>query len=187
MLPVPSQPRGSNISDQYTYAKHHSQHTPLIRGVDQSKSSAKVLTRPSIRRPVSTLACDRAFVRISAGISSVGMCSILNTPFSTHSLSQCQRMSMCFILVWCSGFLATHTADLLSTYIVEGADMPYPTASKNWRTDTASWPAWHAATYSASVDKSATIGCSLLDHDIAPVPIFITIPEVDFAESESPA
>src|ERR1700733_10105629 len=60
------------------------------------------------------------------------------------------------------------------------------TAKQYLRIQHISFPAATAATYSASIVDNVTIGCSLLDQQTAPDPIFTKYPVVDFPLSLLP-
>ena len=128
----------------------------------------------------------RALVRMSAGMSVVGTWDTAIAPSETASLSQKNRRSRCFMRPWCSGFLATDTADILSMCRVEGVGKLYPNSQRRLRNQMICCPAVTAATNSASVVDSVTKPCSLLDQAIGPVPTFTTQPVVDLPLSGLP-
>ena len=142
---------------------------------------------PMAKRCRSTSRRFSGLVRISAVISFVGQKWISICLLLISWRIQCILMSMCFILLWCSGFQRTFNADWLSTDKGDGPLILNPSSPSNERIQMTSRPAIDAETYSASVDEFAIVTCFLADQLIAPFPILIRNPEVDFLVSRHPA
>ena len=126
-------------------------------------------------------------VRMSAVISFVGQKCISICFLLISWRIQCILILMCFILLWCSGFRRTLSADWLSTLNGDGPWTLKPSSPSSERIQMTSRPAIDADTYSASVDELAMVTCFFADQLTAPLPILIKNPEVDFLVSRHPA
>ena len=143
--------------------------------------------RINLSRWNANLTLSSAFVNTSATWSwEVIFCKI-TSPLSTLSRTKCWCTAMCFIVLWCIGFLDIPIHPVLSSWMIVGPFCEYPNSLMRRRSQTASLAAWLAAMYSASVDEVATHPCCL-ELQLIGAPFNMNVyPDVDFRDVRSPA
>ena len=104
-----------------------------------------------------------ALVSTSASWWEVGIGFNSTSPDLTRSCTKWCWMSMCFVLAWCMGFLASPIHLWLSLWITVAPFCGWPMSASKHRSQMASFVACVAAMYSASVEDRATVTCHLDD------------------------
>jgi hypothetical protein len=139
---------------------------------------------PSSPRKRVNFAWYRGLVKISA--SCVGSWIKVILPFSTLSLRKWYLTSMCLVLEWSTGFLATLMALVLSHWSVTWVysslkSLMVYVIQRSWEQQL------DAVTYSTSVVDWATLDCLREDQDTKEDPKNWQVPEVDFLSNWHPA
>jgi hypothetical protein len=143
-------------------------------------------TNPSSPRKRANVAWYKGLVRISASYFSVGTWMRSMFPYSTLSIRKWYLTSMCLVLEWSTGFLATLTALVLShmrgtwehsspkslnVYVIQSS----------YEQQLATW------TYSASLVDWATLDCLREDQETSEDPKNWQVPGVDLLSTRHPA
>jgi hypothetical protein len=143
-------------------------------------------TTPSSSRKWANVAWSKGLVRISASCFSVGTWMRSMFRFSTLSLRKWYLTSMCLVLEWSTGFLATLMALVLSH--MRGTWEHSSPKSLSVYVIQSSWEQQLAATiYSASVINWATLNYLREDQETSEEPRNWQVPEVDFLSTRHPA
>ena len=146
-----------------------------------------ILHIPIFLLSFSNNSCFKGFVNRSAICSSLRQKLSSIMPSLHKSLKKWNRTSMCLLLPWNTRFLDNLIVDILSQNITVVPGCFWLRISSIFLNQIA----WHehaaAATNSASVVESVTIGCFFEDQQIAPELIMKILPEVLLRSSISPA
>jgi hypothetical protein len=154
--------------------------------VHQQLQAQKGKTTPSTPRKRANVAWSKGLVRISASCFSVGTWMRSMFPFSTLSLKKWYLTSMCLVLEWSTGFLATLMVLVLSH--MRGTWEHSSPKSLSVYVIQSSWEQQlGAATYSAFVVDWATLDYLREDQETSKEPKNWQVPEVDFLSTRHPA
>src|SRR5258705_8921554 len=118
-------------------------------------------------------------VQMSATLSAEATERRTMEPFTTHSRIKWCRTSMCFELLWLTGFLASSWAPRLSMKREVGWLMSCLRSCMRCRSQMASFAASEDAMYSASVDDWDTLVCSFDLQEMGPPANKKTAPETE--------
>jgi hypothetical protein len=143
-------------------------------------------TTPSSPRKRANVTWSKGLVRICTSYFFVGTWMRSMFPFSALSLRKWYLTSMCLVLEWSTGFLATLMALVLSH--MRGTwehsspkSLSVYVIQSSWEQELA------AATYSASVVDWATLDCLREDQETSEEPKNWQVTEVDFLSTRHPA
>jgi hypothetical protein len=140
---------------------------------------------PSYPRKRANVAWSKGLVRISASCFYVGTWMRSMFPFSTLSLRKWYLASMCLVLEWSTGFLATLMALMLS-HMRGTWEHSSPKSLSVYVIQSSCEQQLAAATYSASMVDWATLDCLREDQETSVEPKNWQVPEVDFLSTRHP-
>ena len=116
----------------------------------------------------SSLGASSTFVNRLAMLCSIGQYLREMLPLCITSQMKWNQISMCLVHEWYWSFFVTHIADWWSHLRVVGELSSCAISMMNMQIHRASFAAWVAAMYLASVVDYASIGCFFELHETAP-------------------
>jgi hypothetical protein len=143
-------------------------------------------TTPNCPRKWANVAWSKGLVRISTSCFSVGTWMRFMFPFSTLSLRKWYLTSMCLVLEWSTGFLATLMA-LVISHMRGTWEHSSPKPLSVYVIQSSCEQQLAAATYSASVIDWATLDYLREDQETSEDPKNWQVPKVDFQSTRHPA
>jgi hypothetical protein len=109
------------------------------------------------------------------------------SPTATFSRTKWISSSICFVRLWCTGFLLMYMVDTLSQKTIVADESGQPSSPRRERSHEHSATAFATPWYSASALERETVVCRFEDHETRASPRKMQNPEVERLVSGHPA